>query len=398
MKYYFITLLLLIVLTGYAQQPRQDALISVIKTSDETSAKSLEAKFTANITQGKAPLAVQFTDQSTGNPTSWKWKFGDGDSSTVRHPLHTYLNPGAYTVKLTISDGINGFTLEKKDYIQVNQNYLNCDTMHYPLPQPLTYYIIPNKGYVAGNNTYGDKAVCDYFDNMHPNLVITGLICEFSLAKQVTGRNEKLYINIWKPNVASGSPGQVVATDTLLLSTAVNDVKNNKITTIDFDKPFQPGGSFFMGLTLPKLIGDSLCFWSTQAGKVPVNTSWILQSNDTWASAQALYSPQGGPAFLISDAIYPKICMLNAINETKIPIPFAVWPNPANEMITIVNQENNNDCNHYSIVNLSGVELLKGELTDSLSTNVDVSSIKPGIYLIRFWGAKSVFATRLIIK
>ena len=36
-----------------------------------------EARFTASVTSGTAPLTVQFTDQSTNNPDGWTWYFGD---------------------------------------------------------------------------------------------------------------------------------------------------------------------------------------------------------------------------------------------------------------------------------------------------------------------------------
>jgi PKD repeat protein len=45
-------------------------------------------------------LLVQFTDETLGT-THWNWKFGDGDSSEVRNPLHLYKEYGSYLVCLT---------------------------------------------------------------------------------------------------------------------------------------------------------------------------------------------------------------------------------------------------------------------------------------------------------
>ncbi|MGB9939634.1 S8 family serine peptidase [Methanosarcina sp.] len=60
------------------------------------------ADFSASATSGKAPLKVQFTDRSTGSPTSWRWTFGDGTYSTQQNPKHTYTKAGRYAVSLTV--------------------------------------------------------------------------------------------------------------------------------------------------------------------------------------------------------------------------------------------------------------------------------------------------------
>jgi len=398
MKLFASFLLSVIILTGYSQQSRTKPLIPVTRGNSTSITKSLEAKFTANLTQGTAPLTVQFTDQSTGNPSSWKWTFGDGDSSMVQNPEHIYQSAGTYTVKLTISDGTNGFALEKKDYIRVSQNYTECDTLRYPLPEPLTYYIIKDEGYVTGNNSYGDKVISEFYDTIPANLVITGMLCEFSKAKQVAGNNEKIGVKVWSAGILSGKPATLLSSDTIKLSALVNDVANNKATSLDFANPVQPGGAFYMGIQLPALTGDTLCLWSTSSGKLPVNTTWVLQSNDVWESAQALWSPQGGPAFIISCALYPKICLLNGVDKSVSPLAFAIWPNPAHNYITIVNQQAMYEQAEYTIFDIAGKKLLQGKISDSLLTNADVSSLKPGMYIIHINGKHSVFSTRLIIK
>ena len=59
------------------------------------------AGFSAGVTSGSAPLAVNFTDASTQTPTSWYWDFGDGSVSLLRNPSHTYTAGGVYVVSLT---------------------------------------------------------------------------------------------------------------------------------------------------------------------------------------------------------------------------------------------------------------------------------------------------------
>lgn len=67
--------------------------------------------------------AVNFTDQSTGNITTWNWSFPGGNpaSSTLQNPgLVTYNTPGNYTVSLQISDGVGSDTRNLTSYIKVN--------------------------------------------------------------------------------------------------------------------------------------------------------------------------------------------------------------------------------------------------------------------------------------
>ena len=50
---------------------------------------------------------VNFTDQSDSNVAtivSWLWDFGDGTTSTLRNPVHTYSSNGEYLVSLEIND------------------------------------------------------------------------------------------------------------------------------------------------------------------------------------------------------------------------------------------------------------------------------------------------------
>lgn len=60
---------------------------------------------------GTAYLEVIFQDQSTGNPFTWLWDFGDGHTSTQASPTHIYSTPGTYTVRLIAGNVCNRDTL-----------------------------------------------------------------------------------------------------------------------------------------------------------------------------------------------------------------------------------------------------------------------------------------------
>jgi PKD repeat protein len=81
--------------------------------------KTPTVAFSASPTSGNAPLKVSFTDKSTGTPTSWKWSFGDGNTSTVKNPVHAYSKAGKYTVSLTVKNAVGSNTATKSNYINV---------------------------------------------------------------------------------------------------------------------------------------------------------------------------------------------------------------------------------------------------------------------------------------
>jgi len=80
------------------------------------------ADFSQSTTAGCAPLAVTFTDQSTGTGiNAWSWDFGDGSPlSTAQNPSHGYAVAGSYTVTLTAFSNTCSDSVTKSALITVS--------------------------------------------------------------------------------------------------------------------------------------------------------------------------------------------------------------------------------------------------------------------------------------
>ena len=111
----------------------------------------LNAGFSANRTEGCAPLVVQFRDESTGNPTNWRWDLGNGTLSFFQNPAATYFNPGTYTIKLVASNANQTDSVIKTQYITVfaspTVNFSGSDSGGcFPLPVQFTDLSSPGDG------------------------------------------------------------------------------------------------------------------------------------------------------------------------------------------------------------------------------------------------------------
>ncbi|QAU24452.1 PKD domain-containing protein [Dyella sp. M7H15-1] len=76
----------------------------------------------ANFTDTVSGLTVSFTNTSTdtgGTITSYAWSFGDGSTSTLASPSHTYTAAGTYTVSLKATDS-TGATNTKTGSVTVS--------------------------------------------------------------------------------------------------------------------------------------------------------------------------------------------------------------------------------------------------------------------------------------
>lgn len=111
---------------------RRTLISAVLSGSGDVAAPPPVAAFVSDRQDASAQFAVQFTDQSTGNPTSWHWEKSNngGDtwsdfsgSPTDQNPSEEF-NAGTWSIRLTATNDSGSNSSTRVDYIVVSNNAL----------------------------------------------------------------------------------------------------------------------------------------------------------------------------------------------------------------------------------------------------------------------------------
>lgn len=98
--------------------------------------------------------AYQFTDMSS-NANTYYWDFGDGDTSTIQSPTHTYLTANNYNVCLTVTDS-NGCNVNTScqtvSFVTAVESKVNKEEVKiYPIPANKYFNIVIPSNYKNGS-------------------------------------------------------------------------------------------------------------------------------------------------------------------------------------------------------------------------------------------------------
>lgn len=105
----------------------------------DSSDPAISANFNLSSHEGVAPLTIVFSDLSSGGPTEWNWSYGDGFFSGDQNPVHTFINPGNYSIVLSVRNGSASDEIEISDCISVTMpENRNCDSISGGSSTPLT--------------------------------------------------------------------------------------------------------------------------------------------------------------------------------------------------------------------------------------------------------------------
>ncbi|MBL0343077.1 MAG: gliding motility-associated C-terminal domain-containing protein [Bacteroidetes bacterium] len=97
-----------------------NGLCTSTATVDVTVAPEVIAGFSPDTTNGQAPLTVNFNNSSTGAAT-YEWSFGDGGTSGLESPSHTYTNQGSYPVLMVATNSLGCTDTVRYSFIVVEE-------------------------------------------------------------------------------------------------------------------------------------------------------------------------------------------------------------------------------------------------------------------------------------
>ena len=222
------------------------------------------ANFTANTTSGKAPLNVQFTDTSSNNPASsptyWLWNFGDGTTSTLQNPIHTYITPGTYTVSETVGNSLGNNTLTQTNYITVSSSTLNVSSINpangstnVANNQPITLTF--NEPIQAGNaidaiTVTGSDGIARYITKTITGDILTitpldnwNLGSTYNITIPANAVTDQNGIALTTPYTSTFNTTTTPTITSINPANGTSNVANNQPITLTFNEPIQAGNA-----------------------------------------------------------------------------------------------------------------------------------------------------------
>jgi uncharacterized protein (TIGR02145 family) len=379
------------------------------------------ADFTASQTSITSGQKVDFTDQSIDNPTSWSWSFGDGGTSTLQNPSHTYSTAGIYTVTLTASNSFGTDSVTKAGFITVSPS--NDDAIIFN--PNLTY------GTMTGidGNTYKTIQICNQSwmaENLKTtkfndgtdiplvteetawvNLTTPGY-CWYDNDSAINANPYGALYNWYTINTGNLCPsGWHVPNDaewTTLINCLGGDViAGGKLKEIGFAHWYDPnsGATNESGFTaLPgghrdtdakfRYIGYYGYWWSA------------TENNATYAWYRTIYYDVGpfcGTCVISNDYYYKMLglsvrCVKDnnpSITNSMISEEVIFYPNPATEKLYL---KNNNYANSLIMIfDLQGKQVLSMQID---SNPIDISNLEKGVYVVKLVCSENVLITKFI--
>ena len=370
--------------------------------------------------------AIQFTDLSSNNPSSWQWDFGDGVTSNLQSPKHLYATSGIYSVSLIATNGFGTDAITKNSYIEIDLETAPTTTgassngpgsvilsasgngilNWYDTPDGLnlidtgstyttpvlstntTYYvqseITQPIDYVGKTDNTGSGG---YYTSTSYWALVFDVVSPIKLVSVIVYANSSGYRTIRLQNSLG-----------VVLDSAVINIPNGQQTiTLNFDIP--AGSGYMLGT-----YGSNNLFRNSSGGVYPYTISDIVSITGNTAGSTAtnyyyyFYNWEIEPSSCLSPfspvtAIINLVTGLNENSESN----FEIYPNPnfGSFDISLGNQYFKDAT--LSIINVLGKVLMEQKINNS-NQHIDTYNLSQGMYYVKLQTKKSTYLKKVFIN
>ena len=365
---------------------------------------------------------VSFQDDSYGQPNGWLWDFGDGNTSTLQNPIHSYTSEGTYDVSLFVSNALGQDSILLTSVVVVDfadppitfndTSYINPSTFtltslsnsvnwytdtlgsqpvgsgsSYTTPQlsnNTTYYAQEYGGPIVSGGPLDNNIGGGGFYNNDRHIFIDSYKQSKLISADVyAGTSQNVTFEIRDNN------SQVLEDKTIFLQTGLNTLQ------LDFDMPIMndlelgvsgTGSDLFRnnsGASYPYLLG-ALASVTGNSSPYAGDTNYHYFFYNLNIQESCLSN------FSATNAVFVTPSEVNNFESTYIN----VYPNPAADKVYIASK---NNISSLKIFDLSG-KLCYVDNTISDQYEVDISEFLKGIYTINIIDRENSYVTKLFVE
>ncbi|MDB5243495.1 MAG: hypothetical protein JWP57_4120, partial [Spirosoma sp.] len=266
--------------------PRRASLLTANVCGTQVVSKPV-ANFRAETRRILLGGQVRFNDLSANFPNRWEWTFEGGTPATSneQNPTVTYNQPGKFKVTLQVFNSVGASDpLTRTEYIEVLNVGLCAELTNFN-GTPTVLREPGGTGYVAGQNSKRTQAVSEFFQNDLSYSNLAGAAVRFGVAKAAKGAATEsvVTVTVWNGRGFQNGPGAVLEQKDVPLRVILDDVANNRPTTVTFERNVPLSGlPFHIGVVFPYATGDTVAVVTTKNGESTFATSWRQNRQGTW--------------------------------------------------------------------------------------------------------------------
>jgi len=370
---------------------------------------------------------MQFTDASTGPPTSWAWSVNPTGGVVIttassQNPTINFPAAGTYTVTLTATNG-QGSDGQSTVVTVTSCTSSACDTLsNINNTDTLAMYLAGGGGYWTGTNGYPFTDIAEFyqqsqFSGISPNPKVNGAIILF-YRNGVKGTKGTGNVTLTMNSNSSG-PGAVLATQTFAISTATTTTAVQRVPYAGdpnlqfaspiiipyvsmFGTPANLTSDFFLSLTVPTGGTDTIAVLTGRRNHTwPNVTGWVKYQGTTWYDLKTITTGTANPnGSTYNIGIIPIVCPTVGMEDNSyLGHNITLFPNPTSGHVNFAVALSQATTLNFAVLNPLGQTVYvhsEPAFVNGVIT-MDLSVLPKGVYFVQITDSGSNKTVKKIV-